>query len=552
VIISYIYTNKKKKTLTMVAQQKMKDNLSDSSSDNQKTAIATAKSKLSMLKRSSTKQPKQKAPVVSSSDPFRFHENGVDFKGKLIGEREVQEARGDQMCSDAMKLVKSAVKAAGAHKQRIVLNVSIDGLKIRDEKSSIIIHNFPVSKISFIARDTSDARAFGFVFGAADAKYKFYGIKTAQTADHAVLAIRDMFQVVFEMKKKQIEEVKQKKEEQENNENAMKEDGIRVENGLRMADLIDLESELEHIAIGFNQLQNIPSMPEDSWPTTSNNDPFMSSFNSTQNTSSTTTNGFFNDPFGSASFTAPSPQHHNHHQASLFVNQTVPHASSNIWPTTPQVQTPQMMAFSESNPFLQGVNNGSSIPLATSTPASFKHENFPLFNPPINHVATVQPQLPSDPFDTHGLRKAITSIPQLSSISLPPPTLPPPLPPSYIVAAPLQPSNGIMNNSNNFADFSVLNPNQPKPEEKKINIDDLFNELIDTNVLMQKVPEQKSNPFQHLINPPKPSIAAQLQQNNMCLTSHNNGHHHHQVSTQQQQFVLPTTRSDPFNDDFFN
>jgi hypothetical protein len=532
----------------MVAQQKMKDNLSDSSSDNQKTAIATAKSKLSMLKRSSTKQPKQKAPAVSSSDPFRFHENGVDFKGKLIGEREVQEARGDQMCSDAMKLVKSAVKAAGAHKQRIVLNVSIDGLKIRDEKSSIIIHNFPVSKISFIARDTTDARAFGFVFGAADAKYKFYGIKTAQTADHAVLAIRDMFQVVFEMKKKQIEEVKQKKEEQENNENAMKEDGIRVENGLRMADIIDLESELEHIAIGFNQLQNIPSMPEDSWPTTSNNDPFsMSSMNSTQNTSTATTNGFFNDPFGSGSFTAPSPQHQHHH-ASLFVNQTAPQAS-NIWPTTPQVQTPQMMAFSESNPFLQGVNNG--IPLATSTPAaaSFqRHQNFPLFNPPINHVATVHPQLPADPFDTQGLRKAITSIPQLSSISLPPPTLPPPLPPTYI-AAPLQPSNGIMNNSNNFADFSVLNPNHPKPEEKKINIDDLFNELIDTNVLMQKAPEQKSNPFQHLINPPKPSIAALASQNNMCSTLHNNGHHH---SQQQQQFVLPTTRSDPFNDDFFN
>lgn len=82
--------------------------------------------------------------VSVKKEPTRFLGEGVSFKAKLIGILEVSEARGDRMCQAALADLKMAIRAAGEHKQRIAVQVSIDGLRLRDEKTGVrwFIHSF--------------------------------------------------------------------------------------------------------------------------------------------------------------------------------------------------------------------------------------------------------------------------------------------------------------------------------------------------------------------------------------------------------------------------
>ena len=71
------------------------------------------------------------------------------------------------------------------------------------------LYHHPVHKISFIAQDMTDNRAFGYIYGSPENGHRFFGIKTEKAAGQVVVAMRDLFQVVFELKKKEIDEAKQ-------------------------------------------------------------------------------------------------------------------------------------------------------------------------------------------------------------------------------------------------------------------------------------------------------------------------------------------------------
>ncbi|XP_010295890.1 PREDICTED: disabled homolog 1 [Phaethon lepturus] len=159
----------------------------------------------------STGQDRSEATLIK-----RFKGDGVRYKAKLIGIDEVSAARGDKLCQDSMMKLKGIVAAArskGEHKQKIFLTVSFGGIKIFDEKTGLLQHHHAVHEISYIAKDITDHRAFGYVCGK-EGNHRFVAIKTAQAAEPVILDLRDLFQLIYELKQREEMEKKAQKDKQ--------------------------------------------------------------------------------------------------------------------------------------------------------------------------------------------------------------------------------------------------------------------------------------------------------------------------------------------------
>uniref|UniRef100_A0A8C6TVF1 DAB adaptor protein 1b n=1 Tax=Neogobius melanostomus TaxID=47308 RepID=A0A8C6TVF1_9GOBI len=153
-------------------------------------------------------QPQKTVPCVERQDRTetglikRFRGDGVRYKAKLIGMDEVTAARGDKLCQDSMMKLKgmaSSARSKGEHKQRIYC-----------ERSGVLLHHHSVHEISYIAKDTRDHRAFGYVCGK-EGHHRFVAIKTAEPL---IIDLRDLFTLIYDIKQREELEKKAQKDKQ--------------------------------------------------------------------------------------------------------------------------------------------------------------------------------------------------------------------------------------------------------------------------------------------------------------------------------------------------
>ncbi|XP_032821966.1 uncharacterized protein LOC116948875 [Petromyzon marinus] len=154
----------------------------------------------------SSRKSKKRGKDRSEDELTRlFSGDGVSYRAKIIGSDPVPGPSGHKICQDAMmklKAVASTSRSRGQHKQRVLFSISFKGIRISDEKSGTTEYEHPIGLISYIARDVSDPRAFGYVCGASGA-HCFYAVKTVQQAEPVVMDIHDVFQLLGSRKGQQ-------------------------------------------------------------------------------------------------------------------------------------------------------------------------------------------------------------------------------------------------------------------------------------------------------------------------------------------------------------
>jgi len=105
------------------------------------------------------KKDKKKGSSKWETDDERVRSNHCEFKVKYLGNIEVQESRGMEVCESAIKTLKSSKEK----KVKGTLHVSGDGLRVVDNKKKGMLVDQVIEKVSFCAPDRNYSRGFAYI-----------------------------------------------------------------------------------------------------------------------------------------------------------------------------------------------------------------------------------------------------------------------------------------------------------------------------------------------------------------------------------------------------
>jgi hypothetical protein len=121
-----------------------------------------------------------------------------------LGHTQVSEAKGSNVVKDAihalrfhLQIQQGVAGHSGSKLRKVDIQISINGLKVLDSKSKMVLFNNPLHTISFCADDKQDKRVFSYI-AKVDSKHECFVFLSSEMAEQITLTIGEAFDLAYE------------------------------------------------------------------------------------------------------------------------------------------------------------------------------------------------------------------------------------------------------------------------------------------------------------------------------------------------------------------
>ncbi|KAK7092635.1 PTB domain-containing engulfment adapter protein 1-like isoform X2 [Littorina saxatilis] len=126
----------------------------------------------------------------------------IMYNVKFLGECAVEQPKGTEVVKDAirkMKFNKHLKRAEGQKPPKVQLTISVDGVCIQDPKTKMLMHQYPLHRISYCADDKSDKKMFTFIAKAATTNDHFCYVFNCsdKSAEEITLTVGQAFDLAY-------------------------------------------------------------------------------------------------------------------------------------------------------------------------------------------------------------------------------------------------------------------------------------------------------------------------------------------------------------------
>uniref|UniRef100_A0A915BKL3 PID domain-containing protein n=1 Tax=Parascaris univalens TaxID=6257 RepID=A0A915BKL3_PARUN len=130
----------------------------------------------------------------------------VEYSVKMLGVTEVNEPKGTHVIREAIHAIRfqlqvsrSVTGHSGAKLKKVDLQINVDGVTVVENKTKMVLHKYPLHRISFCADDKQDKRVFSFIAKAENSqRHDCFVFLSEKLAEQITLTVGEAFDLAYQ------------------------------------------------------------------------------------------------------------------------------------------------------------------------------------------------------------------------------------------------------------------------------------------------------------------------------------------------------------------